>query len=466
MTGRLIAVSNRVAIPRGGQAAGGLAVGVLAALQEHGGIWFGWDGKTTDSEPHDARLQTAGNVTYATINLNATEFDAYYNGFSNETLWPLFHFLLGFFRYNRHNFEAYLRVNALFARKLVPLLEPDDILWIHDYHLIPLAAELRRAGVTQPIGFFLHVPFPSFDVLRALPVHEHLLRCLCSYDVVGFHTQRDLRAFQECIAQPQIGGHILTDGRIRAGERTLRADVFPIGIDVDTCARLGIENADKKPVQRLRQSLLGRRMIMGVDRLDYSKGLPERFRAYERLLEHYPGNRGDVVLLQIAPPTRTGVRTYAEIREELERIAGHINGRFAEIDWVPVRYLNRGFDRGMLMALYREARVGLVTPVRDGMNLVAKEYVAAQDPDDPGVLVLSTLAGAAFELEQAVLINPYDTDGVAEGIQTALEMSLVERRERHAAMLEVLRRNDIEAWRTRFVGALEDMRERSGPCST
>jgi trehalose 6-phosphate synthase len=461
MPGRLIAVSNRVARPRQGHAAGGLAVGVLAALQEHGGIWFGWNGKTTQSEPHDARLVHDGNITYATINLNDAEFDAYYNGFSNETLWPLFHYMLGFFKFDRHNFEAYLRVNALFARKLIALLEPSDVIWIHDYHLIPLAAELRRAGVEQPIGFFLHVPFPAFDLLRALPVHEHLLRALCAYDVVGFHTERDLRCFQECIVQPQIGGSVLSDGRMSLGGRVFSAGVFPIGTDVDECARLAEHHGTKRPVQRLRDSLHGRKMLIGVDRLDYSKGLPERFHAYERLLEHYPVNRGHVVLLQIAPPTRTGIRTYDDIREQLEGIAGHINGRFAEIDWVPVRYLNRGYDRGTLMALYRVAKVGLVTVVRDGMNLVAKEYIAAQDPADPGVLVLSTLAGAAQELAEAVIINPYDTDGVAAGIQTALEMSLAERQQRHAVLLQTLRRNDINAWRRRFLEALRGVQETS-----
>jgi len=455
---RLITVSNRVAVPRQGQATGGLAVGVMAALKEHGGIWFGWNGRTTESEPHDPQIQRDGNVCYATINLNRQDFEAYYNGFSNQTLWPLFHYLLGFFSFNRQHFEAYMRVNALFARKLVPLLEPDDMIWVHDYHLIPLAAELRRAGVTQPIGFFLHVPFPDYDVLRALPDHEYRVRCLCSYDVVGFHTRRDLRSFQECVVQPMAGGHVLTDGHVRAFGRRLRADVYPIGIDVDQCVQMAAAHSEDPPVERLRASLLERRLIVGVDRLDYSKGLPERFNAYERLLEHYPGNRKQVVLMQIAPPTRTGVRTYAEIREELERLGGHINGRFAEVDWVPLRYLNKGYDRAMLMAILRLARVGLVTPVRDGMNLVAKEYVAAQDPDDPGVLVLSTLAGAARELEAAVLVNPYDTDGVAAGIQTALEMPLAERRERFDDMLRVLQRNDINTWRTRFVSHLEDAR--------
>ncbi|MCC5793391.1 MAG: alpha,alpha-trehalose-phosphate synthase (UDP-forming) [Chromatiales bacterium] len=459
MTGRVVAVSNRVAIPREGQAPGGLAVGVLAALREYGGIWFGWNGSTTTGEPKDAELQQDGTITYATISLNQQEFDDYYNGFSNQSLWPLFHYMLGHLKYDRRKFQAYVRVNALFARKLLPLLQDDDVIWVHDYHLIPLAAELRRAGVTQPIGFFLHVPFPDYDVLRALPVHEYLLRSMCAYDVVGFHTLGDLSSFQQCLLRPEIGADLLPGGRISALGRRLVADVFPIGIDPAQCAELGAQHQSDRAVERLQTSLQQRSLIIGVDRLDYSKGLPERFHAYQRLLEHYPANRRNVVLLQIAPPTRSGVRTYAEIRAELEGIAGHINGRFAEVDWVPVRYLNRSYDRGMLMALYRYARVGLVTPVRDGMNLVAKEYVAAQDPEDPGMLVLSTLAGAARELREAVLVNPYDTDGVAEGIQTALEMSLDERRERHQAMLATLRQNDISRWRQRFVEALKASRD-------
>jgi len=451
---RLVAVSNRVAMPREGQTAGGLAVGILAALQEHGGIWFGWNGKTTDGDPQDAMVIDVGNIRYATITLNNREFDGYYNGYSNETLWPLLHHLLGFFRFNRAHFDAYIRVNGVFARKLAPLLEPDDLIWVHDYHLIPLAGELRRSGVTQPIGFFLHVPFPGHDVLRALPEHEYLLRSLCSYDVVGFQTHNDLLAFHDCLLRSRVGAQIHDDGWVEAFGQRLRAEVYPIGIAVEQCMRTAEAHVDDAHVQRLRTSLLGRKLIVGVDRLDYSKGLPERFHAYERLLEHYPVNRKQVTLMQIAPPTRTGIRTYAEIREDLERISGHINGRFAELDWMPVRYLNRGYDRNSLMAILRMARVGLVTPVRDGMNLVAKEYVAAQNAEDPGVLVLSSLAGAAHELDAAVLVNPYDTDGVASGLQTALEMSLVERRERYDSMLRALHKNDINRWRTRFVDHL------------
>ncbi len=458
---RLVVVSNRVARPKGGaRSAGGLAVGVLAALQEYGGLWFGWNGKTTRSEPADPVLEQDGRITYATIELNQRSYELYYNGFANTSLWPICHYLLGFFRFDRREFDEYRRVNALFARKLIPLLQPDDVIWVHDYHLIPLASELRRAGVTQPIGFFMHVPFPDIEMLRVLPVYRQLLRAMCAYDVLGFHTQRDLRAFNEAIGERELGGPEDAERRL-ARPRGLKADVFPIGVDVDNCQALAVETGRGDNVKRMVRHLHGRQLLIGVDRLDYSKGLEERFRAFERLLENYPANRNQVSYIQIAPATRSGVRAYGEIREALEQQAGMINGNYADIDWVPIRYLNRAFDRPTLMAFFREASVGLVTPVRDGMNLVAKEFVAAQPIEDPGVLVLSELAGAAHELTDAVLVNPYDIDGVADGIHKALSMPAGERRERHAGMLKVLRRNDITAWRTRFMDALLAARQDS-----
>jgi len=451
---RLVAVSNRVAIPKDGKSAGGLAVGVLAALKERGGVWFGWSGKTTDREPGEPKISKSGNIEFITVDLNKKDFDGYYTGFSNDSLWPLLHFMLGYFSFSRTQYNAYCRVNEFFARRLVSLLQPDDVVWVHDYHLFPLGAELRRAGVTQPIGFFLHVPFPNFDVLRTLPCYMHILRALASYNVVGFQTDRDLWSFQDCLTQPEVGGSVSKDGTVTVFGRTLRAGVFPIGIDVDDCQNLAGSNRDDPHVQRLADSLRDRKLIVGVDRLDYSKGLELRFRGFESLLENYPSTRGQVVFMQIAPPTRTGVRTYDDIRHELERAAGNINGRFAEMDWVPIRYLNRGYNRDLLMAILRLAAVGLVTPIRDGMNLVAKEYVASQDPDDPGMPVLSTLCGAAKELTEAVLVNPFDRRGVADGLQTAIEMSIEERRERHEAMLAKLRRNDIHNWSRRFIDAL------------
>ncbi len=453
---RIVAVSNRVAIPRSGKSAGGLAVGLMAAFQEQGGLWFGWSGKTIDGEPGPARLTSSGNVRFATIDIDERDFAGYYAGYSNNTLWPLLHFMLGFFSYSRSDHEAYWRVNRLFARRLIPLLEPDDLIWVHDYQLFPLGRALRDAGVDRPIGFFLHVPFPGFDVLKALPRYDILLEALSAYDVVGLQTQPDVDALRECFTQPDIGGEVLDDGKIRAFGRVFRVAAFPIGIDVEQCRSLSVDNLDRPQVQRFRVSLRDRKLIIGVDRLDYSKGLELRFRAYESLLENYPALRGHVAYMQIAPPTRSEVDTYMTIRNALEQAAGNINGRFAEVDWVPIRYLNRSYDRSLLMALFRLARVGLVTPIRDGMNLVAKEYVASQNPDDPGVLVLSRLAGAAIELaEGAVLVNPFDREGVAEGMQRAIEMPLDERRERHRAMMDVLTRNDIHAWCRRFIRALE-----------
>jgi trehalose 6-phosphate synthase len=458
---RLIAVSNRVAQPGGGaRAAGGLVVGVLAALEEYGGVWFGWNGKTTHGEPGAAKLRVDGNITYATIDLNERAYELYYNGFSNSSLWPICHYLLNFYRYDVREYDEYRRVNALFARKLIPLLEPDDVIWVHDYHLIPLASELRRAGIKQPIGFFLHVPFPDIEMLRVLPVYQQLVRCLAAYDVVGFQTPRDLRAFNKALAGADLMGQENADRRKDHPEQALHADVFPIGIDVDNCQQLALEAIETDNVRRMVQHLHDRDLIIGVDRLDYSKGLDERFDAIERLFDNYPANRNQVSYIQIAPTTRSGVRAYDDIRHKLEQATGRINGKFADIDWVPIRYLNRAFDRSTLMGFYRQATVGLVTPLRDGMNLVAKEFLASQDPDHPGVLVLSTLAGAAHELTEAVLINPYDIDGVADSIHTALSMPLGERKERHQTLIATLRRNDITAWRTRFMDALLETRER------
>jgi trehalose 6-phosphate synthase len=453
---RLVVVSNRVSKPGpDSAAAGGLAVGIQAALADKGGLWFGWNGRICPTEPPPTEIDDRGAIRYATIELNKNEYELYYNGFANSSLWPVFHYLLAYYKYERSAFDAFWRVNSLFARRLIPLLEPDDLIWVHDYHLIPLVSELREAGITNPIGFFLHVPFPAFDMLRNLPVFRSILRAMSLYDVVGFHTQRDLENFIDGATQASVGAERLDDHRIKIYDHICHVDVYPIGIDVDTITALA-RNAEHDPdVHRMVESLVGRELIIGVDRLDYSKGLVARFRSYERLLEKYPTNRHAVTYMQIAPPTRTGVREYDSIRHELEQSAGHINGRFATPDWVPLRYLNTGIKRDRLMGVFRAARVGLVTPVRDGMNLVAKEYVASQDPADPGMLVLSRLAGAACELTDAILINPYDIDDVADGIEQALSMSLAERQARHTAMLKVLRRNDITAWRTRFVDDLD-----------
>jgi trehalose 6-phosphate synthase len=452
---RLVCVSNRISLPRKSAAPGGLAIGILSVLKRTGGLWFGWGGETVEQEPGDPDIHIREGVTYATIDLRKDEFDLYYNGYANEVLWPLFHYFQRSMRYAAEQREAYESVNRMFAQKLAPLLEQDDVIWVHDYHLIPLGRRLRELGVRRPLGFFLHIPFPNIEMLRVLPSYAELLRDLSSYDVVGFQTVNDLRSFHSGIEHLCGPEALRGDGRIRVGDRTMRADVFPIGIDVASVVSEAEEASQAQVVKRMTDSLMGRVLMIGVDRLDYSKGLVERFQAYQQFLETYPDNLGRITYLQIAPLSRTDVRAYSEIRQALEQATGRTNGRFADTDWTPIRYLNRNFPHATLMGLLRAANVGLVTPLRDGMNLVAKEYVAAQNPEDPGVLILSNLAGAARELSAALQVNPYDTRAVSHAIQAALSMSLHERRERHAAMLQVLRRNDIATWTRRFVEALE-----------
>jgi trehalose 6-phosphate synthase len=446
-------------MPRKSAAPGGLAVGILSALKRTGGLWFGWGGDTIDQEPGDPDIHIREGVTYATIDLRQTQFELYYNGYANQVLWPLFHYFLAGMRYSGEQHEAYENVNRLFAQKLAPLIEPRDVVWVHDYHLIPLGKRLRELGVARPIGFFLHIPFPNIEMLRVLPSYAELLRDLTSYDVVGFQTQNDLRAFHSGVEHLFGREALRGDGRIRIGERVLRAEVFPIGVDVSAVQGEALEAMSTDVVRRMIESLVARSLMMGVDRLDYSKGLVERFSAYEQFLETYPENRGRITYIQIAPLSRADVRAYVEIRHSLEQAAGRTNGRFADADWTPIRYLNRNFPHPTLMGFLRAAKVGLVTPLRDGMNLVAKEFVAAQDAQDPGVLILSTLAGAARELSSALLVNPYDVRAVSHAIQSALSMPLAERRERHASMMQVLRRNDIAAWTRRFVDALEQSQQ-------
>ncbi|MGP1398053.1 MAG: alpha,alpha-trehalose-phosphate synthase (UDP-forming) [Inquilinaceae bacterium] len=451
---RLVVVSNRVApVDEGKAASGGLAVAMLAALKKSGGIWFGWSGEVLAKPDDQPKLFDVGKLTYATIDLSRRDYEEYYNGFANSTLWPLFHYRLDLTEFSRRTFAGYLRVNALFAAKLAPLLKPDDIVWVQDYHLIPVGEQLRHVGSKQKIGFFLHTPFPVEQILLALPNHETLVRSLCAYDLVGFQTEADRDAFLSYLVN-EAGAEILAGSTVRAFGRTLRVEAFPISIETPDIERQAAIAANARQTQRLRKSLIDRDLIIGVDRLDYSKGLPQRFHAFHCLLENYPANRGRVTLMQIAPPTRSAVKEYIEIRRELEEQAGHINGMFAEFDWVPIRYLNKSFSRRNLLGFYRSSRIGLVTPLRDGMNLVAKEYVAAQDPEDPGVLVLSRFAGAAAEMDAALIVNPYDVEGIGENLQRGLSMPLEERRERFETLIAVLRANDITHWREHFVDRL------------
>jgi trehalose 6-phosphate synthase len=453
-TGRLIVVSNRVApIEEGLPTLGGLAAGVLDALHDKGGLWVGWSGEITEGESCIRPELRKGRIRLQTLDLAQSDYDQYYRGFANSALWPVLHYRSALARFSRADYSGYRRINGLFAAIVASKLEPEDVVWAHDYHLMGLAAAMREMGVTNRLGIFLHTPFPAAPVLMTIPVHAELARSLCQYDLIGFQTEADRRAFEDYVLR-EADGHLLPGRALVAFGRIIRTGVYPIGVQAEEIRRQAKPPEDCPQMARLHASIGSSKLIISVDRLDYSKGLAERFLAYERFLEQNEPSRGSVTFLQIAPPSRSDVETYREIRLELEREAGRINGRFAELDWTPVRYLNKGFARQTLMPMYARADVGLVTPTRDGMNLVAKEYVAAQDPLDPGVLVLSQFAGAACELKAALQVNPHDPDEVAAALDKALSMPLAERRERHAEMMAVLRRNSLSAWRDRFLADL------------
>ncbi len=451
---RLVVVSNRVADLRQTTQSGGLAVAIADALKAKGGVWFGWDGNTLEDETEKLGVDRVGDVDVISSPLTVEDYSQYYIGYANSVLWPLFHYRVDLVDYRPQFFEGYMRVNSKFATLLKPFLKQGDMVWVHDYHLIPFAERLRALGCRHKMGFFLHIPFPPADILAASPNHAYLVEALLQYDVIGFQTSTDLNNFNRYVEE-NMPDHIGPDGAIRCGGRTVKAIRLPIGIDVAQFTELAETTFEDINIDHMRRTILRQRQIVGVDRLDYSKGIPERFEAFSRMLYLHPELEKTVTFLQIAPPTREDVTAYAEIRMKLEGLSGSINGRFGDIDWVPIRYIHRPVPRPRLAAMFRLSEVGLVTPLRDGMNLVAKEYVAAQDPADPGVLVLSQFAGAAEELEDALIVNPHDTEEMGEKMEQALRMPLEERQRRHASLLERVKQSDVGIWMETFIDALE-----------
>lgn len=444
MVGRLIVVSNR--IPTGESVSGGLVVALHDALGCAGGIWIG-----AHPEPGigEETLDELGLAPYRRLAFRLTEEEQknYYLGYANSVLWPLCHRRGDLVEMRPEYGAAYQAVNARVARMVGKIARHDDLIWVHDYHFLPLAKEMRALGLANRIGIFLHVPFPALGDLSVLSQPERFADDLAHYNLIGLQTRSDVaRCLEMFRADPRA--EFMPDGGIKFLDRITAVRSFPIGIDTAGFA----EDAAQEAVNPFGRGDPGR-FLIGVDRLDYSKGLPNRFRAFARYLENRPaGSRP--CLVQIAPPTRQQVRAYQDITRELEEIAGHVNGTFAELDWTPIRYIHRSVPRVELARLYRKASVGLVTSFADGMNLVAKEYVAAQDPKNPGVLLLSRFAGAAEDMTDALQINPYDVEDVATAISTALDMPLEERQRRHASCLDVVGRTDVTIWSTAFLRAL------------
>jgi trehalose 6-phosphate synthase len=455
---RLIVVSNRVNPPenRNDRSTGGLAVAISAALREYSGFWFGWSGVVADG-PDSVKARKVDDVTVVTVDLDQADYDEYYNGYANGTLWPLFHSRIDLTAYERAFGQGYERVNRRFADALAPLVEPDDLIWVHDYHLIPLGKELRRLGVPNPIGFFLHIPWPAPQLLTTLPHHARLVESLFDYDLVGFQTDQWLSAFEAYVLD-EADGRWIGDEHLAAFGRRLRVAAFPVGLDVDEFTALVHSETAGRAYDRMAAHTAFRSLIIGVDRLDYTKGLEERLVGFESFLNENPQFLRKVQLLQIAPTSRGEVGAYQEIRARIEGVCGRINANYADVDWAPIRYVNRNIPRDELAGYYRAAQVGLVTPMRDGMNLVAKEYVAAQNPEDPGVLVLSRFAGAARQMTAAVIVNPYSREEVSEGLKRALTMEREERIERWESLIDGVRASDVKVWRDSFVEALRSAR--------
>jgi len=448
---RIFIISNRVATPEADLHAGGLEVVLKATLKNHPCVWMGWSGEINE-HPKTRTLHQKKN-SFIVSDLTREDFDEYYSGFANSVLWPVLHYRLDLTEFYRRELSGYLRVNEHFADEMVKVLKPDDLVWVHDYHLIPLAKALRRRGLNNRVGFFLHTPLPPPEIITAMPNHEHLIPSLAHYDLVGFQTDNDAAHFARYLAN-ELGTPAHISRQLGTGNRLMRIGTFPVGVETKAFTRLARRARKTELVKKVMGSIPGALMI-GVDRLDYSKGIIPRLEAYERFLAANPGWHGKITYLQITPKSRSQIKEYADMERVVNGMAGRINGTFSDASWSPMRYVNRPYSRTALSGLYRGARVGLVTPLRDGMNLVAKEYVAAQDGANPGVLILSRFAGAAAEFrEGALLVNPYDPDQVAGAIARAVAMPLPERKNRHVALYRALLSNDISGWGDKFLASL------------
>jgi len=452
-----IIVSNRVAkVTPGGPVMGGLASALLPAVRKSGVVWFGSSGNVRNAVPGApplVQVESYGRGTIATVDLPEQHYAGFYEGYANSALWPLLHSRSDLSCASANDFACYREVSAYMARTLAAFGGDDATFWIHDYHFLLLARDLRALGVTKEIGFFLHTPWAHRRVMMRLPQIREIVEAMLSYNLIGFQTDRDRDNFAELLRHDlHISGQGLT---FKTRHGTCRLGTFPIGIDAEAFAESARKTVNDDEVQRLRQSVAGSALVIGVDRVDYSKGLVPRIQAFDRLLTKHPDLKRRLSLLQIAVPSRTTIEAYRGLQQDLSALVGEVNGRHGEVDWTPIRYLNKGYCQASLAGFYRASSIGLITPMQDGMNLVAKEYVAAQNPDDPGVLVLSKFAGAACELAGALLVDPRDVDGMAERLVTALAMPRCERRTRWQSMMQTLLQHSIHAW---FAGFLQELK--------
>jgi len=435
--------------------AGGLVTAIAPVLREQGGLWIGWPG-CPEEEGLDEQLAIAGKYSGYTLRpvmLTEDEVDEYYYGFSNETIWPLFHDFHSRCNFDPEYWIAYQQVNRKFAHVIAENTSIDDFVWVHDYHLLLVAEALRAMAAERQIGFFLHTPFPPLDIFKKLPWRMQILTALLEYDLIGFQTMRDRNNFINCVES--MARRSSVDARrqlstILRPERSNHIGVFPISIDFNAFSKLAADKETTKRVAQIREALPNGKIILGVDRMDYSKGIPLRLRAFKNTLERFEELRGNITLIQISVPSREDMLEYQRLKTEVEGLVGEINGKFGKPGWTPIQYMFRSMERAELVAYYRAADIALVTPLKDGMNLIAKEYCAA-NVDCKGVLILSEFAGAAIQLQKnALIVNPYDIEGVANTIHRAFNMSTDERKMRMRRLRNLIRRRDIFWWMNLF----------------
>ena len=460
---RLVIVSNRLPISvskRRGRlnyqpSAGGLATGLSSVSLDY--VWIGWPGYVTNkADEKEAIGSYLGNRKMIPIFLTNEEIEKYYEGFSNRTIWPLFHYFTQNTVYDNTYWDIYQKVNGQFRDVLLEIVEPDDLIWIHDYHLMLLPCLLRRKLAEATIGFFLHIPFPSFEIFRSLPWRTQILKGLLGADLVGFHTYDYVRHFNSAVLR--ILGLEHTLGRLNYDDRTIKVDSFPMGIDYDKYATAPRKKKIKQEIEQLQSDIGPRRIILSIDRLDYTKGILQRLQAFHHFLHKNPRYVDKVILILIAVPSRSKVETYRLLKNQIDELVGKVNGEHGKIGWTPVWYIYRFFPFDKLTALYSIAEVAMITPYRDGMNLVAKEFVATKQKGK-GVLIISEMAGAATELGEALLVNPNDIEEIADALLKALEMPVAEQGERIKTMQTKLKRYNVNRWAHDFIEALQHTKD-------
>ncbi len=465
--GKLITISNRLPFSFGKKngrlslesSAGGLATGLRSFYKSRPSAWIGWPGLPESKITPEDEKQIVKNLAVEScrpVFLSGNEIDQYYHGFSNKTVWPLFHYFPLYADYKKNYWAVYQRVNEKFCQAALEVAEANDEIWIHDYHLLLLPALIKERLPSVSVGFFLHIPFPSFEIFRLLPWREELLRGMLGADLVGFHTFRYAHHFLDSIRHLLDYDH--TNWLVNTGNRLIKVEAFPMGIDYDRFHSVVAAPEVQEETGRIRKKLAGRKIILSVDRLDYTKGIPQRLEAFEIFLEKNPDFREKVTLIMVAVPSRTAVETYARLKSQVDELVGRINGRYGTLGWIPIWYHYRSFPMKTLAAYYHAADVALVTPLRDGMNLIAKEYVATQT-DQAGILILSEMAGSSKELGDAILVNPNNQEEVAEAISQALRMPEEEKRIRMENMQKRLSRFTVLRWANEFMAELQKIRK-------